>query len=169
MTRNCLLSLKLLRFGDTTWKVWPISLILLQVIKTLSIFLLPKYWPRGKHGGLSTSSSSILSSGSALVILALNQMLSLDDGTFTSIAILVNSHNFKPIFTQEQLVVSIWATILLFPSFCAATVMDLDTLHRDILLALPSDPIATHLHRWPVVYIPKWSFFPWQQNLYTIC
>jgi len=33
--------------------------------------------------------------------------------------------------------------VLLFPSLCAATVVDLDTLHQDILLALPSDPIAT--------------------------
>ena len=56
---------------------------------------------------------------------------------------IVNPHNFKPIFTQEQLVASIRATVLLFPSLHTATVMDIDTLHRDILLALPSDPIAT--------------------------
>ena len=55
----------------------------------------------------------------------------------------VNSHNFKPIFTQEQLAASIRATVLLFPSLHAATVVDLDTLYQDILLALPSDPIAT--------------------------
>ena len=55
----------------------------------------------------------------------------------------VNPHNFKPIFTQEQLVASIWATVLLFSSLCTATVMDMDTLHWDILLALPSDPIVT--------------------------
>jgi len=55
----------------------------------------------------------------------------------------VNPHNFKPIFTQEQLAASIQATVLLFPSLRAATVMDLDTLHQDILSALPSDPIAT--------------------------
>jgi len=53
----------------------------------------------------------------------------------------VNPYNFKPIFTQEQLIASIWATVLLFPSLCAATVVNLDTLHQDILLALPSDPI----------------------------
>jgi len=39
MTRNCLPSLKLSRFGDTIWKVWPIPLILLQIIRVLSIFL----------------------------------------------------------------------------------------------------------------------------------
>ena len=33
--------------------------------------------------------------------------------------------------------------VLLFPSLRAATVVDLDTLHQDILSALPSDPIAT--------------------------
>jgi len=33
--------------------------------------------------------------------------------------------------------------VLFFPSLYAATVMDLDTLHQDILLALPSNPIAT--------------------------
>ena len=55
----------------------------------------------------------------------------------------VNSHNFKPIFTQEQLVASIQATVLLFPSLHAATVVDLDILHQDILSALPGNPIAT--------------------------
>ena len=53
----------------------------------------------------------------------------------------VNPHNFKLIFTQEQLAASIWATVLLFPSLHAATVVDMDTLHQDILSALPSDPI----------------------------
>jgi len=41
----------------------------------------------------------------------------------------VNPHNFKPIFTQEQLAASIRATVLLFPSLRAATVVDLDILH----------------------------------------
>jgi len=43
MTRNCLLSLKLSKFGDTIWKVWPILLTLLQIIRILSIFLLLRY------------------------------------------------------------------------------------------------------------------------------
>jgi len=55
----------------------------------------------------------------------------------------VNPHNFKPIFTQEQLAAFVRATVFLFPSLRAATVVDLDTLHQDILSALPSDPIAT--------------------------
>ena len=81
MTRKCLPSSKLSRFGDTIWKVWPIPSILLQIIRTLSIFLLPRYCLGGKHDGLSTSPSSTLLSGSILVVSALNQMLSLDDGT----------------------------------------------------------------------------------------
>ena len=55
----------------------------------------------------------------------------------------VNPHNFKPIFTQEQLAASVQATVLLFPSLCTATVVDLDILYQDILSALSSDPIAT--------------------------
>ena len=55
----------------------------------------------------------------------------------------VNPHNFKPIFTQEQLAASIWAMVLLFSSLYIATVVDLDILHQDILLALPSNPITT--------------------------
>ena len=57
--------------------------------------------------------------------------------------VIVNSHNFKPIFTQEQLTASIQAAIFLFPSLHTAIVVDLDTLYQDILLALPSDPIVT--------------------------
>ena len=55
----------------------------------------------------------------------------------------VNPHNFKPIFTQQQLAASIQATVLFFSFLCAATIVDLDTLHQDILLALLSDPIVT--------------------------
>ena len=80
-TRNCLPFLKLSRFSDTIWKVQPIPLTLLWIIKMLSIFLLPRYWPRGKHSGLSTFLSSTLSSGSILVILAPNLILSLDSET----------------------------------------------------------------------------------------
>ena len=76
----------------------------------------------------------------------------------------VNPHNFKPIFTQEQFAASIRATVLLFPSLCTATVVDLDILHQDILLALPSNPIATK-H----ISIDEWSTPTRQQNLCTIC
>ncbi len=36
--KELLLSLKLSRFGNTIWKVWPIPSMLLQIIRTLSIF-----------------------------------------------------------------------------------------------------------------------------------
>jgi len=55
--------------------------MLLQIIKTLSIFLLPRCWPGGKHGSLNTSLNLTLSSGSVLVVLAPNQILLLDSGT----------------------------------------------------------------------------------------
>ena len=49
--------------------------------KDLKYFLLPRYWPKGKHSGPSTSPSSTLSSGFALVVSALNRMFSLDNRT----------------------------------------------------------------------------------------
>jgi len=88
----------------------------------------------------------------------------------------VNPHNFKPIFTQEQLVASVQATVLLFPSLCTATVMDLDTLHQDILSALPSDPIATkHISadgRWStdpndLLLLNNRIYVPFTGNLHT--
>jgi len=123
--------------------------MLLWITKTLSTFPLPRCWPKDKHGGLSTSLNLILLLGSILVILAPNWMLSLDGGWdiypkgrntgYTT----VNSYNFKPIFTQQQLMVSIWVTVLLFSFLCAATIIDLDILHQDILSALSSNLIAT--------------------------
>ena len=43
ITRNYLPSLKPSRFGNTIWKILFIPLTLLQIIRTLSIFLLPRY------------------------------------------------------------------------------------------------------------------------------
>ena len=45
-------------------------------------------------------------------------------------------------FTQEQLTSSLRATILLAPAICAAILVDVEQLHKDILTALPSDPVA---------------------------
>ena len=45
-------------------------------------------------------------------------------------------------FTQEQLSNSLCATYLEFPVLRAVTIMDVETLHSNILSALPSDPIA---------------------------
>jgi len=46
------------------------------------------------------------------------------------------------VFTQEQLSNSLCATYLEFPVLRAVAIMDVETLHSDILSALPSDPIA---------------------------
>lgn len=54
----------------------------------------------------------------------------------------VNPHNFRPIFTQEQLAASLRATILLEPVLRASHMMDIPTLHDDIKAALKSDPTA---------------------------
>ena len=44
--------------------------------------------------------------------------------------------------TQELLANSLQATYLKFPVLRAVAIMDIKTLHSDILTALPSDPIA---------------------------
>jgi len=54
----------------------------------------------------------------------------------------VNPQNLRPVFTQEQLSNSLHATYLEFTVLRAVTIMDVETLHSDILSALPSDPIA---------------------------
>jgi hypothetical protein len=54
----------------------------------------------------------------------------------------VNPHNFRPVFTDEQFRASLHATYLTLPSLRAASLIDLDSLHSDILSALPSDPTA---------------------------
>jgi len=54
----------------------------------------------------------------------------------------VNPHNLRPMFTQEQLASSLRATILLPPAIHAAILIDVEQLHKDILAALPSDPVA---------------------------
>jgi len=55
----------------------------------------------------------------------------------------VNPQNLRPVFTQEQLTNSLCATSLEFLVLRrAVAIMDVETLHNDILSALPSDPIA---------------------------
>jgi len=54
----------------------------------------------------------------------------------------VNPQNLRLVFTQEQLSNSLCTTYLEFPVLRAVTIMDVETLHSDILSALPSDPIA---------------------------
>ncbi|GAW10029.1 retrotransposon nucleocapsid protein [Lentinula edodes] len=52
----------------------------------------------------------------------------------------VNPHNFRPIFTNEQLTTSLQATFLEGPMLRASIVMDIEALHQAIILALPKDP-----------------------------
>ena len=54
----------------------------------------------------------------------------------------VNPQNLWPVFTQEQLSNSLSTTYLESLVLRAVTIMDVETLHNDILSALPSDPIA---------------------------
>jgi len=54
----------------------------------------------------------------------------------------VNPQNLRLVFTQEQLSNSLCATYLEFLVLRAVAIMDVETLHSDILSALPSDPIA---------------------------
>ena len=58
----------------------------------------------------------------------------------------INPHNLKPMFTQEELVSSLRATILITPAICAAVLVDIEQLHKDILAALSANSIAqSHL------------------------
>jgi len=58
----------------------------------------------------------------------------------------VNPHNFHPVFTHEQIAASLRATILTTPTLCAATILDQNQLHSDILATLPFDSsISNHL------------------------
>ena len=54
----------------------------------------------------------------------------------------INPQNLWLVFTQEQLANSLRATYLEFLVLRAVTIMDIETLHSDILTALPFDPIT---------------------------
>jgi len=65
-----------------------------------------------------------------------------EDNGYTS----MNPHNFHPVFTHEQIAASLWATILITLALRAATILDQNQLHSNILAALPSDSsISDHL------------------------
>jgi len=56
--------------------------------------------------------------------------------------VMINSYNFKPIFTQKQLVASIEVIVLLIPLLYIATVINHDTLYQDICIPLSSELTA---------------------------
>ncbi|SJL05181.1 uncharacterized protein ARMOST_08549 [Armillaria ostoyae] len=55
----------------------------------------------------------------------------------------VNPHNFRPVFTQEQLSTSLRTTFLEGPTLHASAIMDIDKLHSDIKQAQPSNSAAS--------------------------
>jgi hypothetical protein len=69
----------------------------------------------------------------------------------------VNPQNFRPVFTQEQLASSLRATYLATPVLRASLLIDTESLHKDIIVALPSDPaVAQHLSN-PIPAESRWS------------
>jgi len=54
----------------------------------------------------------------------------------------VNPHNFRPVFTQEQLSASLRATSLISLAFRSTSLMDVNQLHDDIRAAYASDPLT---------------------------
>ena len=52
---------------------------------------------------------------------------------------MINYYNFKLIFTHEQLVAFIRATILVFSLFYITTIVNLDILHYNIYTTLSND------------------------------
>ena len=66
----------------------------------------------------------------------------------------VNLANFRPMFTQEQISVSLRATGLLMPALHATVIMDQEQLNSDILSALPDNPLFLAHQKEPQ---PRWS------------
>ena len=69
----------------------------------------------------------------------------------------VNPSNFRPMFTQEQISVSLRATELLNPVLRATVIMDQEQLNLDILSALPDNPLYIAHLKEPK---PCWSVTP---------
>ncbi|CAA7267179.1 unnamed protein product [Cyclocybe aegerita] len=70
----------------------------------------------------------------------------------------VNPHNFRPVFTQEQLATSLRASTLITPSLHGAITLDIEKLHADIREALPNDPISAA--QLPAPSDPKFTLSP---------
>ena len=66
----------------------------------------------------------------------------------------INPHNLCPVFTQEQLALSLHTTFLSIPALCAAIIMDIEKLCSDIHLSLCSNPITSAQLNSPS---PHWS------------
>ena len=57
----------------------------------------------------------------------------------------VNPNNYRPIFTNKQLAVSLWATYLEAPMLRASILVDVEQLRSNILSSLPNDPVTSPL------------------------
>ena len=66
----------------------------------------------------------------------------------------INLSNFSPMFTQEQIATSLWATQLVEPVLCATIIMDQEQLNSDILSALPDNPLYIAHQKEPQ---PHWT------------
>ena len=66
----------------------------------------------------------------------------------------VNPINFRPVFTQQQLSVSLRATSLYAPVLAATVLMDQEQLYSDILTSLHSDPAYLDYQNSPK---PQWT------------
>ena len=69
----------------------------------------------------------------------------------------VNPSNLHPMFTQEQISVSLHATDLMTPVLHATVIMDQEQLNSNILAALPDDPLFLAHQTEPK---PRWSVTP---------
>jgi hypothetical protein len=67
----------------------------------------------------------------------------------------VNPHNFRPVFTQEQLTSSLRATYFATPVLRAAITLDVEQLHTDIRNTLPLDLTSATLLAHPLT--PRWE------------
>ena len=67
----------------------------------------------------------------------------------------VNPHNFRPVFTQDQLSISLRASSLISLALRGSFVMDAEQLHQDIRSAYDKDPIAAG--QLPQPTGPKWT------------
>src|SRR6266540_7039025 len=67
----------------------------------------------------------------------------------------VNLQNLKPIFSQEQLAMSLCTTKLYSTTVLGAYVIDIDQLTEDIQSAYPHDPVSAA--QLPTPSAPKWS------------
>ncbi|KIK77699.1 hypothetical protein PAXRUDRAFT_17323 [Paxillus rubicundulus Ve08.2h10] len=55
----------------------------------------------------------------------------------------INPQNLCPVFTQEQLALSLWATILMAPVLHASSLLNIEDIHKDTLEFLSSGPITS--------------------------